>query len=373
MWGRFEFVRLPFWPLVKHRALRALALVLSLHLLAVACSPAAAFVWPASYEPLELPEQLRGISGLNWSSIWWDETGLYSVVRTSRTDNQHVLVNLLGPTITELPFDDEHVCLYGRRGGFSVLPSGDLGYLLSCNSGRIAYMVSYSLSDHTSRQLVASSLPNRPVLRSYAWNPDMTIGIQTFSDSLSGSFMWLTSEGYAPFEFQLEQDDRSWNMAQPFIEPEADIRGYAGSPAWSPDGSQVLFFGSAFRDSLIGVSKIGAATSLYSLNLQTNEITELQTEFRSPGLIKWSPNDDWVAFAALRHRFSTRAEDMKLWLYQVSSNQLVEIGNGSSMRAAWSPSGGEIATLLCAPTEDDSICGTVEIRIYDVSEIVESE
>lgn len=361
---------LPFWSLLKRRALRPVVLVLSLQLLVVACSPSSAVVWPASYESLELPEQLRGISGLDWSSIWWDDIGLYSVVRTSRTDNQHALVNLLGPTITELPFDDEHVCLYGRRGGFSLLPSGDLGYILSCNSGRIAYMVSYSLSNQTSRQLVASSLPNRPPLRSYAWNPDMTVGIQTFSDSLSGSLIWLTPEGYAPFEFQLEQNGRSWNMAQPFVEPETDIRGIAGSPAWSPDGSQILFFGAAFRESLTGISKIGAASSLYSLNPYTHEMIELEAEFRSPGLMQWSPTGEWVAFVALRGRFSTDPDDLKLWLYMPSSQELIEIGSGSFHRLAWNPTGDSVAAPVCVPTEEDSVCGTIEIRLYDVSEIV---
>lgn len=355
---------------MKIKRLPAILVLLFSQLLLIACSQSTNHVQLASYKELEIPISLHNIPGMRWSLIWSNDLGLSAIVSTSVLRDEQLLVNLEEQTYVPLIFDDRHICILGRRSGFALLPNGDIGYVLSCNSGNTPYLVNFSKETNESTKLVSVNLPGSPALRAYTWSPDMSRGVQAFNDSLSGTIFWLYPDTYKPVELTLHQGGRSWDMAQPFIEPEGDIRGIADSPAWSPDGLQILFFGAAFRDSLTGIAKIGAAISLYSLNPETSELSELQTGFRSPGFLQWSPKGDWVAFIALQDRFSTNASDLKLWLYKVSTDQLFEIGNGSFMRMVWDPTGSQIATLLCAPTTNDAICGTVELQLYDVSEIV---
>lgn len=280
-----------------------------------------------------------------------------------------------------------------------ILPDGRLGLVEECNiydkpyqrpTEEMTYILAYDWHTGEVERLVAQSLP--PIGGSwFSWNPDMTRGVQE-AGSLLSTLIWLTPERAEPMDILIEDGSRRWSLAENYrviLARESDAReiGRAGSPAWSPDGTQIAFFASP---DAVGRNNISRATGEYKLYLMDAAL--LQPKPVLDGMyfadfLTWSPDGHWLVFIGEREGYCSA--DTCLWLFSPEREELIQVTSDIMVEPiSWSPDGSRLVTARkcgdCQPSNTmlklsngDAIplpacrpSSCYEIVIYDVSTLI---
>ena len=140
--------------------------------------------------------------------------------------------------------------------------------------------------------------------------------------------------------------------------------GYAGYPAWSPDGKTIAFWASFDAIGRSGMTRADGEFYLVFLDSDTLAYHFLMKNIYDPDLLIWSPDGKWLAFYGEvgpnnEHGLWVVSSSEPLTIYRIGKE---EYFNGSPV---WSPDGKFIAVIYCPNFEVD-VCKTSEILKYDL-------
>jgi hypothetical protein len=210
----------------------------------------------------------------------------------------------------------------------SRLPDGRLGYIVACpksSNSPLDDLYMMGLDMHTGREdrLLSYTLPGKRFgVAGYSWNPEMTRGIATDGNGLAEKLYWLTLEELQP-------------IVLPFTR--------AITPAWSPDGTRIAFWG-APEQGLHGIGKADLEFNLYMMKPNGSDVYPVLTGFKYPLSMSWSPDGRQLVFAAL----STSGGE-GIWLFTPDTGLASILVSGSFTSLTWSPVGRQIAALEFIP------------------------
>lgn len=252
----------------------------------------------------------------------------------------------------------------------SLLPDGRLGLINGCVSRgdppglRRQYMVAYSFDTKEAQLLVKDPLPNY-LSNGFTWNPDMTQGLQQIYNGLDGTIYWMSTESVQPVNFSISDGERSFLPAKDFPRlSDSDEQGIVFSPAWSPDGSRIVFFATLDAIGRNGFSRSDGQYQIFVMDPIEQRPHSLIGGIYDPFRLTWSQNSKWLAFIGDYGTFKKHG----LWLYSFDSGNIHFIAPGEFSQIAWSSDGNKIAATTCIP-KSDLLCDRYEVWEYDVSSI----
>src|SRR5262249_17535046 len=159
------------------------------------------------------------------------------------------------------------------------------------------YMMAYDTHTQEGTPLLKYALPSVLVgTGGYSWNPAMTRGITSDGNGrgLTEQLYWIAPDHW---------DKLNVGFPQAF------------SPAWSPGGRQIAFFG-APEQGLTGVARSDAVFNLYLMKPDGTNIDPLVQDFYHVASLAWSPDSRWIVFPAT---FGTLFKEEGLWLIEVGT------------------------------------------------------
>jgi TolB protein len=127
------------------------------------------------------------------------------------------------------------------------------------------------------------------------WSPDGA-GI-LFHSNRSGDFdLWaMGADGSDPVNLTPGMaGDQGFAVWSPDVDPDSTIQqltdtpGFDGRPAWSPDGSEIVF-----------QSDRAGAFDIYVMNADGSDVRGLTRDAALDGVPTWSPDGEWIAFSSL--------------------------------------------------------------------------
>ena len=281
-------------------------------------------------------------------------------------------LHLDGSGLTPLPLDADPACRQTWFHNPAALPDGRLGFEKNClglkdESGRpltedSRYLMAYDVETSAVERLVAQQLTFP--LGQYTWNPMMTRGLLGTGGSLCSSLAWLTPTGIGYPSFVIEEDGRSWPLADYFGNEDTCTRdGRAGLPAWSPDGTIIAFLASPQSMGVDGFARLDQPWNLYLMDPEDQQPRKVLADIKGPGGLAWSPDSQWMAFTGQGPWWRDG-----LWLFNPQTTTLHRIADGKELYAvAWSPDGQQLIVIKTVlPYERHES----ELLLFDVSALV---
>lgn len=260
-----------------------------------------------------------------------------------------------------------------------TLPDGRLGAIKSC-VGRYpeqtiwgrdeSSLVAYDWETGEVEPLMSVPLPVDDGPGGFAWNPNMTLGVQEFL-GLRGTLYWLTPNGARPMTATVQDGNRSFRLDENYsalasYSDATHATGLANDPDWSHDGRFIVFLAN-----VDAIGKEGMYRSSGEWGLYVMDPVELASQKKTggiydPGWLSLAPDDRHVLLTA---SLGWRRQS-GLWLINMNAGETKLVAAGEFAGAEWSPDGAKILSILC---KSDSLCVTpeeMEFWEYDVSELV---
>lgn len=247
------------------------------------------------------------------------------------------------------------------------LPDGRLGALYVCQpepESSIAelFLIAHDMETGDTETLV--ELGYNP--SQFTWNPTMDRGMFSAGGRICQSIAWMTRDGIEDAEVTVADDQYAFRMDDAFDvirEFGCDETGRADLPAWSPDGTQIAFFGSPQSIGTRGQTRLDVPWHLYvmaatDLDPQLTEAPDVS----HPRDLAWSPDGTWLAFGG-----ELAGEEGGAWIFNPVTDELRRITDLYLNSLAWSPDGNQIIGMhdvadITAPERE------VELRVFEVPE-----
>jgi WD40 repeat protein len=196
-----------------------------------------------------------------------------------------------------------------------------------------------------------------------SWDPEVEKGIARIGVLGCETLVWLTHDGVAYAMVEVDDPPFTWRLDDEFTGTGRGCRsnGRAMSPAWSPTGDTIAFFGSAHAPDIDIWDVIDDPWNLYLMDAD-----ELQPKIALGDLhpdvgLQWSPDGRFLAFTA------TIDGEHGLWVYSVEDDTVRgTLAEGIAL-AAWSPDGMHIASLMF---RGEGINAPADVWVIDASELV---
>ena len=256
-----------------------------------------------------------------------------------------------------------------------LLSDGRMGMIKSCGTkaaepdSSASHLLAYDLESQELKQIVANKLPHPDAPYDFSWNPTMTQGVQELTDRLFSTLYWISPEGSSPIPLTLSYGKRSWSLEEQYYNMTTSNEGgsqfgFAGYPAWSPDGKVIAFWASFDAMGRKGVGRADGEFFLVFLDPATLSYQFILRNIYGPDALAWSPNGKRLAF----YGDVGTARERGLWIFSPASNTLVKIGNSERFEGipAWSPDSNAIAVISCS----EVLCPDAEILKYNLQGIL---
>ena len=196
-----------------------------------------------------------------------------------------------------------------------------------------------------------------------SWNPVMTLGIQEYTNRLSGTLYWTTRDMSYPMDIKITDDGVTWNLKDYYLDWDANT-GIAQYPAWSSDGNTIVFFASGDAMYRSGFDRPDGEYKLYSMDPKEKKPTPILEGVYEPYLLEWSPNSQWLAFIGEYGLLRTHG----IWVYSVGTQEIFLVAEGPFSDFEWASPNSILAVRRVGFT-DDKLHDIDEIWEYDVSSI----
>lgn len=226
---------------------------------------------------------------------------------------------------------------YAMKG---MLPDGRLGFL-GCGEG--SNWSIFALNWHTGEveQLLKGSLVEGYSSKDFTWNPQMTRGVQELVDAAQGTIYWITPEGSAPMDIEIEDQGFKWNLKDYYehndsFEPGI---GYVLSPAWSPDGQTIAFFASTYGMREEPHLKTNIKFELYFMDASELKPIQVLRGIVNAVRIRWSPDNKYLLFSGC----TGVNRKCGLWIYSLESKSISLVAEGNFMDYIWGKASSIIA------------------------------
>lgn len=195
-------------------------------------------------------------------------------------------------------------------------------------------------------------LPGDAVL--YTFDPDMTQGIFSTQTGIADQLFWLDSDGYSQIDLAMDR---------------------AMAPAWSPDGSRIVFLGALDLPGSAGPDWAARPNTLWSIPASCaetldgckNDATALVSDLHNTLKVKWDPTGTWLVFDGAVSSYGAG-----IWLFNPASQELFQIAVGIYVKPEWSPDGQKVVVLApSVATEADGYGSELwRLMVLDVGDII---
>ena len=249
-----------------------------------------------------------------------------------------------------------------------VLADGRLAYQIRCfpgPRGPFTYrtgLMALDTAGHSTTLMPLTDLPFIP--RQAAWAPDLSQGLLGGGSVICEGIVRVDGSGMHPWNLSLGSGDGRFNLAD-FLAATDDCgtTGNVDTPAWSPDGKTVAFFGATAAVGHSGQSRLDDPWALYTVDGNLAAPRIVLDGLVDPGDASWSPDGRWLALKA------SVGGAKGLWLLEFPTRRLLRISDHDGwVGVAWSPDGSHLAGL-----RDDTPLGAprvASIVVLDVSALV---
>jgi WD40 repeat protein len=240
------------------------------------------------------------------------------------------------------------------------LPDGRLGFIKWCVTDNAftdaSYMVAYDWKTGRLEQIVQNPLKHFDISRCFSWDPEMTRGIQSVSNGLTGTLNWLTRVGPEPVNIALRDQNQEWDLAKDFEENGSREGGMISCPAWSPKGDIIGVFGSLDAMGVTGMARLDEPSELFFIFPETGRSESVLSGIYFPAFLEWSPDGERLAF-----RGSLVNDLYGIWIFDIRTKSLLLVAKGEHFKdLSWSPDSQKLAVIWC----DTIDCEKSEIRQY---------
>jgi hypothetical protein len=229
------------------------------------------------------------------------------------------------------PLDAEDCPMFIGYAMKGLLPDGRIGFL-GCGQGYSWTTFALDWQTGEVEKLVKGPLQGYSS-KDFTWNPEMTRGVQEMVDAAQGTIYWITPDGIAPMDVEIEDQGLKWNLKDYYerndsVEPGI---GFVLSPAWSPDGNTIAFFASTYgmreEPRLRGNIKF----ELYFMDPSELKPVQILRGITNAVRIRWSLDSKYLLFqgcAGVRRKCG-------LWIYSLADKTLTLVAEGSFEDYSW--------------------------------------
>lgn len=355
------------------------AIILCLALLAFGCGVDQS---GESARPVEL-ELPRGTYGhLAWLS---DEWIVSAYEKSEVSDFRLWAFRPDGSDFRQTPLQNDTRCRITRYSAPARLPDGRLGAAKQCEGPEgteLALEVTYiahSLGEHRSERLAtvipiqgrsrttSGRLSGDRVPEAVSWQPTLSRAAMS-TPGLCSTVVLLQRSGYSGIPARISSAAGSWNLDDALkISPteSCEAIGRARYPTWS-QGDEIAFFASPQVIGKRGSERASRPANLYIMTPDHWTPSELLSNIAPPSSLEWSPDGQWLAFAA------GEEDDGTLWLYHVERDKLMQLTGGGVLQATWAPDGKRLALIRRSGKDSRPSQPETSVSILDVSRLVRS-
>ncbi len=354
--------------------MREVAALISVGLLAAACSSSPGQVAPSFVQGSVVDTQPGRIAGLAWPSA---ETLVFEIDdEPADVSNAAEIwrVQLDGTSRSQVLLPQLTDCRRTRYHNPIALGGGSVGIVQACDlqsPGREP--TSYALlaldPDLGDTKPLVSSDP-LGFLDSFAApvaapNAERDAALLAVGDQVCSTIAFVDKDGAHPLDLSIGHGTESWNLSQFFVDDSRTCveQGRAAWPTWSRSNGLIAFLASPQSLGVGGLARMELPWNIYRWSLTQDRAQTLLENVRFPRDLTWSPDGEWLAFGG-----EIGGRD-GLWLLNPATSAVVEVTDDAVLALAWSPDGQSIAASVA--TTSDEVTGPRELVTYSVASLLE--
>jgi hypothetical protein len=219
--------------------------------------------------------------------------------------------------------------------GYSIkglLPDGRIGFL-GCGQGSRWSIFALNWQTGEVERLVKGPLVGVYSSKDFTWNPQMTRGIQEMVDAAQGTIYWISPEGTAPMDIEIEDQGLKWNLKD-YYEQHDNFQpgiGFVLSPAWSSDGKTIAFLVSTYGMREVPHLKESIKYEVYFMDPVELKPIQILSGIVDAARIRWSPDSKHLLFSGC----TGSRRRCGLWIYSLEARSLTFLAEGDFYDYIW--------------------------------------
>jgi hypothetical protein len=235
-------------------------------------------------------------------------------------------------------------CGGGEYSAPALMANGDIAAVASCagSPGEAAGPWSVVAIDSTTGHIV-DTLVDPSFREIWAAAPDPVGGPMAIQVGFGpcSTIAQVSGHQIAPLDVTVGDGSASWNLRYGDDAAGAcDPFGRAWSPARTPDGSQLAFFGSPRSIGVDGVARLDEPGNIYLLPRGGKTPRPILTDITEGSALEWSPDGTRLAFAG-----APSGGTQGIYVFDLAAQSLTRVSAEWTGSLAWSPDGELLAVI----------------------------